>query len=92
MDIQRLRNLTTRRLHTKMSDIYKDVEELVGEAGVMTHSLPRAVDAMTPYLKSVAKDARFWDGKYDPSHVGEIDVTPMNEEQKRVFWQLFAEA
>lgn len=31
MDIQRLRNLTTGRLHTEMAHIYQDIEYLTSE-------------------------------------------------------------
>lgn len=48
LDIQRVRNLTTGRLHTKMDDIYEDIEFLTGEKGIMTHMLLRAREAMMP--------------------------------------------
>ena len=32
MDIQRLRNLTTGRLHTQMTDIYMDLDYLTGQS------------------------------------------------------------
>ena len=51
MDIQRLRNLTTGRLHTKMEHIYADIEHLTGAEGVMTHQLPNACRALEPYLR-----------------------------------------
>ena len=79
MDIQRLRNLTTGRLHTKMEHIYEDIALITGEDGVMTHQLPNACRAMDPYLREKVTDARFWDGEYDTTHAGEIDVPPMDE-------------
>ena len=89
MDIQRLRNLTTGRLHTKMEDIYADIDTLTGEAGVMTHMLPNACRALEPYLREVAPDARLWDGAYDVSHTGQIAVPQMNAEQRDEFWKRF---
>ncbi len=89
MDIQRLRNLTTGRLHTKMADIYQDIEYLTGEPGVMTHMLPDATKALLPYLRTKAPDARLWDGEYDPTHDGEIDIPPMNGEEQAEFWARF---
>ncbi len=89
MDIQRLRNLTTGRLHTKMEDIYADIDMLTGEAGVMTHMLPNACRALEPYLRDVAPDARLWDGAYDVSHTGQIAVPQMNAEQRAEFWKRF---
>ena len=89
MDIQRLRNLTTGRLHTKMADIYQDIEYLTGEPGVMTHMLPDATKALLPYLREKTPDARLWDGAYDTAHVGEIDIPPMNGEEQAEFWARF---
>jgi hypothetical protein len=77
MDIQRVRNLITKRLHTKMSDIYEDIEYLTGMKGIMTHQLPNALRAMTPYLQAQVTDQRFWDGEYDPTHVGHLQLNPL---------------
>ena len=89
MDIQRLRNLTTGRLHTTMADIYRDIECITGERGVFTHMLGDATKALLPYLREKAPDARLWDGEYDPSHVGEIDIPPMNSDEQAAFWVRF---
>lgn len=91
MDIQRLRNLTTGRLHTRMADIYRDIECITGERGVLTHMLPDATKALLPYLREKAPDARLWDGEYDPSHVGEIDIPPMNSDEQAAFWVRFGD-
>ena len=73
-----------------MDDIYEDVEYITGGEGVMTHMLPGAVDTMTPWLKAVtANDERLWDGQYDPSHVGEIDIQPMTEAEREEFWMRY---
>jgi len=48
MDIQRLRNLTTRRLHTSMEHIYEDLGFIVGDDGLMTHIPPRCMEAIQP--------------------------------------------
>ena len=89
MDIQRLRNLTTRRLHTKMEHIYADIEYLTGEKGVMTHQLPNANRALEPYLRKKVTEARFWDGKYDTTHTGEIYVPPMDQAEKKAMWERY---
>ena len=89
MDIQRLRNLTTRRLHTKMEHIYADIEHLTGAEGVMTHQLPKACRALEPYLRKKVTEARFWDGKYDTTHTGEIYVPPMDEAEKKAMWERY---
>jgi len=86
MNIQRLRNLTTGRLHTKMEDIYEDLGIITGETGLMTHMLPRAMRACQPWLMEHVIDARFWDGKYDTTHIGEMELpTPSEADRKAMF-------
>lgn len=86
MDIQRLRNLTTRRLHTEIQHIYEDLEEIIGDKGLMTHMLPGVCEAITPWLRDKVIDPRFWDGLYDVTHIGEIDLpTPTAEERAEMF-------
>lgn len=89
MDIQRLRNLSTGMLHTKIDHVYEDIEYLVGEKGVMTHMLPNAMRALEPYLREKAPDPRLWDDKYYTTHQGEIDVTPMEGDAKEEFWKRY---
>ena len=74
MDYQRLRNLTTGRLHTEMDHIYEDLGYITGESGLMTHMLPGACKAVEPWLREHVKDDRFWDGEFDVSHVGDFDL------------------
>lgn len=71
MDIQRLRNLTTGRLHTEIGHFYEDLEAITGVEGLMTHMLPRAVRAVEPWLREHVTDPRFWNGEYDAAHAGE---------------------
>ena len=82
MDIQRLRNLTTHRLHTKMGDIYEDLGYLIGEDGIMTHMLPRVMDAVEPWLREHLSDSRYWDGKYDTTHTGEYELPEPTESDR----------
>ena len=84
MDIQRLRNITTERLHTSMDDIYEDIEFLTGEKWIMTHHLPVAVMVLCNILKSKI-DVRFFDGLYDTSHVGEVDINPLSADERDKF-------
>lgn len=91
MDIQRLRNITTGRLHTEIGHVYQDIEFLTGECGVMTHMLPRACRALEPYLREQVPAERFWRDEYDTSHTGEIDLRPMNEAEKTSFWSRYGE-
>ena len=90
-DIQRVRNMTTSILHTKMQDIYEDIESIVGEKGIMTHHLGMANNALQPFLKSHISDSRFFDGNYDVTHIGVIEIPEMNEYEKSDFWQLFGQ-
>jgi hypothetical protein len=90
MDIQRVRNLTTCILHTKLEHIYKDIEFMVGEEGLMTHMIPNANTALKPFLQKRIPDARFWDGAYDITHTGDIELVPLTPEEKEQFWKAFA--
>jgi hypothetical protein len=86
MNIQRLRNLTTGRLHTKIDHVYEDLGIITGETGLMTHMLPRAMNAVEPWLRNHVTDARFWDDKYDTTHTGEFELpTPTDAEREAMF-------
>lgn len=82
MNIQRLRNLTTGRLHTEIGHIYEDLGKIIGEDGLMTHMLPRVMRAVEPWLRQHIADQRFWDGKYDRTHVGEIALPEPSESER----------
>ena len=83
MDIQRVRNLTTSRLHTDMTHVYEDLEYIIGVSGIMTHQIPRIMRSIEPWLREQLPDIRFWDGTYDPSHVGEIELRRMTGNERR---------
>lgn len=91
MDIQRLRNLTTGRLHTKVEHIYQDIGRLTGAEGIMTHQIPNALRAMEPWIRTVVTDQRFWDGKHDPEHVGHYDVPCMTDEETKAMFARYQE-
>jgi hypothetical protein len=40
-------------------------------------------------LRSVAPDPRLWDGKYDVSHTGTIDIKPMSPAEQSAFWERY---
>lgn len=86
MDYQRLRNLTTKKLHTDISHVYHDIEYLVGVGGIMTHQIPNALRSLDFYLMDQVPDRRFWDGVHDPLHAGEWDIPPMNHMQRADFF------
>ena len=85
IDCQRLRNLTTGRLHTEMSHIYQDLEMFSGWDSLFTHQLPRVNKALRPWLTEVVEDERFWDGQYDVSHIGTAVVRMPTPEERAVF-------
>jgi len=79
MDIQRIRNLTTGILHTRIEHVYEDLEHLTDAKGIMTHMLPNVCRAIEPWLRERITDERFWDGKHDPDHVGDFNLEPMSK-------------
>lgn len=89
-DIQRLRNLTTGRLHTEIGHVYEDLEVITGEPGIMTHMIPRIVRAVEPWLREQVKDKRFWEDKYDTSHTGEIELPEPSQEERQQMIERFA--
>lgn len=91
MDIQRLRNLTTGRLHTEMGHIYEDLETVIGEKGLMTHMLPRVLRAIEPWLREKITEPRFWDGEYDTTHTGEIELPEPTEEDREAMLNRYKE-
>lgn len=90
MNIQRLRNLTTGRLHTEVGHVYQDLESILGEMGIMTHMLPRAIRAIEPWLREHVTDERFWDGEWDKEHTGEFDLPEPSAEDRKKMWELYA--
>lgn len=74
MNIQRLRNLTTGKLHTTMEHIESDLADILGVKCLFTHQLPAAARAVEPWLRKKIKGERFWDGKYDTSHTGIVEL------------------
>lgn len=89
MNIQRLRNLTTGRLHTKIEDVYADLEFLTRESGIMTHSIPNACRAIEPWLRDKITEPQFFDGAHNPSHQGEIEIQPMTNDEREAFFERF---
>ena len=90
MDIQRLRNLTTGRLHTKIEHIYQDLGFIIGDDGIMTHMIPQVMQAVEPWLREQITDARFWDGKYDTTHTGEHPLRAMTPEENKAALERYA--
>lgn len=81
MDAQRLRNLTTGILHTKMYHIYEDLEYITGMGGIFTHMIPRIMQTVAPWLRENVTDERFWDGKFDQTHEGDYPLRQMSKDE-----------
>lgn len=90
MTNQRLRNLTTGRLHTEMGHIYEDLGIITGEEGLMTHMLPRAMRACEPWLREHVTDPRFWNGEYDTTHTGETELPTPSEADRKAMFERYA--
>lgn len=89
MDIQRLRNLTTGRAHTgSILHVQEDLETLTG-VSFMTHQLLSALPAAQAVLQQRNLPKRFWDGKYDPEHTGDISVQPFNKQELTFFRDIY---
>lgn len=84
--IQELRNITTGKLHTTMSDVYTVFNFFIGQTP-FTHQLPALWKRLTPLLKKQITDPRFWDEKYDPTHIGRVKVRTLTrlEQQELSF-------
>ena len=66
--------------------LLEDLGTITGETGLMTHMLPRAMRAVEPWLRQHVTDARFWDGAFDQTHTGEIELpTPTDADRKAMF-------
>ncbi|MES0444933.1 MAG: hypothetical protein ABUJ92_00170 [Desulfobacterales bacterium] len=83
METQRLRNLTTGRLHTEMDCIYQDLEYITGMDGLMTHMLPNVMRAVEPWLREKVAEPEYWDGEYCPSKAGSYPIEPMSEVEQK---------
>lgn len=87
IDAQRLRTLTTGRLHTMIDDVYKDLQTIYGEEGFMTHMLPNLLRAAEPWLRTQGLDPRFWNGAHDPSHTGTVTLPVPSERDRAEMWE-----
>lgn len=89
MHSQRLRTLTTGRLHTNMENIYEDLEWLCGESGIMTHMLPNMLEAVAPWLRQYVTDERYWNGEYDPSHAEVLTLPAPTALERLEIWDRY---
>jgi hypothetical protein len=89
IDFQRLRNLTTHKLHTDISYVYKDLGTIFGSETLMTHQLPNVLTAVTPWLKRHVKEPKFWENSFDPSHIGFYKLPMPTDEDWREMREIY---
>ncbi len=92
MDIQRLRSLTTGKAHTDNLDVQDDIAAILGPIS-QDRITACALKAMRPWLRSTLCEAddRFWDGVYDPNHIGEYYLpSPTDEERATMVNDFFS--
>jgi len=87
---QRLRNLTTGRMHTNANDIKKDLEFFTEEEGIADISMGGANAALLKFLKVRLPDKRFWEDKYDATHDGSTLVSTLTFKEKEEWKILFS--
>ena len=90
MDVQRLRNLTTGKLHTEIGHVYQDLGWIIGEQGIMTHMIPRVMAAVEPWLRDHVTDTRFWNGEFDKSHEGDFELPEPTAEDRDAMFNRYA--
>ena len=88
MDIQRLRNLTTGVLHTEMSHVYEDLEAITGQS-LLTHMIPRAMNAVEPWLRTHVSDERFWNKRLDVEHVGDFPLPVATDRDRNEMFERY---
>jgi len=57
----------------------------------MTHMLPNAVRAVEPWLREHVKEERFWDGEYDTTHTGEVELPTSTDEDRAAMLERYKE-
>jgi len=73
-----------------MEHIYEDLGIITGETVLMTHMLPRAMRACEPWLREHVTDPRFWDGEYDTTHSGELELPTSSEADRKAMFKRYA--
>lgn len=88
MEIQRVRNLTTGILHTDLVYVYEDLRAIT-TLPFLTQEIPNAIESLQPSLRQHISEDRFWTGKLDLEHVGEIDIPAMTAEHRAAFLERY---
>lgn len=87
--IGKLRNITTGILHTPVKYVYLFFEEYIGEAGIMTHHIPAALDALEPILKQKLSKEWFKKEWVTENLDEEVEIEDITEEELAIFWREF---
>lgn len=87
---QRIRNLTTGIVHTKLVDMYLDIDRITGSP-IVTGRLGIALAELRPWLRKHIPDQQYWNVRRDLSHCGEVEIPAMSDNDKEQFrrriWQ-----
>ena len=51
--------------------------------------LPRVNKSIDPWLRKNIPDPRFWDEKFDKTHIGEIDLPTPTKKDREIFFERF---
>jgi hypothetical protein len=89
MEIQRLRHLTTGRLHTKEEHVCEDLGIIIG-AMFLNHMIPRGIRAIEPWLREHVIEPRFWNDEHDPMHIGELELPMPSEAERKLMLERYA--
>lgn len=89
IETQRLRNLTTGRLHTERAHIHDDLGWVLGKL-VCDFKLRSAYSAILPWLKEKVVDERYFDGEYDPTHTGCFELPEPTKEERSLMTERFS--
>jgi hypothetical protein len=79
LDNQRLRNLTTGKMHTRFDHIVDDLQLITGDPEKTTSISAGAMRyAIMPWLLAQGLDDRFWDDRFDLTHTGRTFIRRPN--------------
>jgi hypothetical protein len=74
--------------------ISEDIKIITGQTGKDRGRCgrgPNLYNAIQQYLREKITDTRFWDGKHDPTHTGDIDVPTMGRADQEAMWKRYTE-
>jgi len=79
--VQRLRNLTTRRLHTHIGDVCEDLETILATP-IAIEEIAIGIRAITPWLKKQDLPSTYWDDSKDQRNQSIYYLEDMSAEEQ----------